>query len=113
MFISVTRMRLKRKRNLPAFIWYTLRSVSQSKKAPGLLHSSLDKEGWHTYWTLTLWENKDDMKMYRNKGNHLKAMKISRKIASELESLNWEGDHHPSWSECKERLHIKYGRKQS
>ncbi|MBM7691573.1 heme-degrading monooxygenase HmoA [Peribacillus deserti] len=111
MFISVTRLRLKGKRNLPAFIWYTVKSINQAKKAEGILYSSFNKEGWHTYWTLTIWENNQSMKKYRNNGSHLKAMKVSRKIASELESMNWEADHQPPWDECKERLDNKFGRK--
>lgn len=110
MFISVTRLHLKGKRKLPAFIWHSVNSIRQSRKAEGLLYFSTDKEGWDTYWTLTVWENKTSMKEYRNKGNHLKAMKVSRKIADELESINWEADSKPSWAECKRRLHNKPGR---
>jgi hypothetical protein len=95
---------------LPLFFWHTIRSIIQSRKADGLVYSSFEKEGWHTYWTLTVWENKDRMKDYRNKGNHLKAMKISRNIAEELESINWDADNIPPWNECKERLHQNFGR---
>ncbi|PGZ06232.1 hypothetical protein COE30_21820 [Bacillus cereus] len=110
MFISVTRMRLKGKRMLPFFFIYTTRSGLQANKANGLIHSSFAKEGWYTYWTLTVWENKEYMKEFRNNGNHLKAMKIARKIASELEYTNWEQDTIPKWDNCKEVLHSKYGR---
>ena len=111
MFISVTRLHLKGKRMLPNFIWHTIKLIIQSRKAENLLYSSFEKEGWDTYWTLTVWENKDSMKEYRNKGNHLKAMKISRNIADELESINWDADNIPTWDECKERLHKNFGRK--
>jgi hypothetical protein len=110
MFVSVTRLHLKGKRMLPIFMWHTIKSIIQSRKAAGLQYSSFEKEGWHTYWTLTVWENKVCMKEYRNKGNHLKAMKISRNIADELESINWEANINPTWDECKERLHMKFGR---
>ncbi|RBW67952.1 DUF3291 domain-containing protein [Bacillus taeanensis] len=110
MFISVTRLHLRGKRKLPSFIWHTLQSMNQLKKAEGLTHSSFNKEGWLTYWTLTVWENKEDMKNYRNNGSHLKAMKIARKIADELESFHWEGETIPSWAESKERLHKNYVR---
>ncbi|WP_409292510.1 DUF3291 domain-containing protein [Peribacillus sp. SCS-37] len=111
MFVSVTRLRLKGKRKLPLFFWHTLKSKSQVKKSEGLLYSSLNNEGWDTYWTLTIWENKNTMKEYRNKGSHINAMKVSRKIADELEFINWEAGDNPTWDECKERLHHKYGRK--
>jgi len=110
MFVSVTRLHLKGKRKLPAFFWHTFHSTRQVKRADGLKHFLVDREDWATYWTLTVWENKTSMKEYRNKGNHLKAMKISRHIADELESINWEAENIPSWVECKERLHNKFGR---
>lgn len=108
MFVSVTRLHLKGKRMLPSFIWYTFKSINQSRKAEGLLYSSFDKESWDTYWTLTVWENEDSMREFRNKGNHLTAMKVSRNIADQLQTINWEAELKPSWNECKERLHNKY-----
>lgn len=82
----------------------------QSKKSEGLLFSSFEKEGWDTYWTLTVWESKADMEFFRNNGNHLKAMKISRHLADKLELVNWEAEAIPTWNECKDRLHKKFGR---
>ncbi|EJR04767.1 hypothetical protein [Bacillus cereus] len=111
MFISVTRMRLKGKRMLPFFFIYTTRAGLQANKANGLIHSSFAKERWHTFWTLTVWENKECMKEYRSNGSHLQAMKIARKIANELEFTNWESDTIPKWADCKDVLHNKYGRK--
>jgi len=55
---------------LPVFIWHTIRSIIQSRKADGLIYSSFEKEGWDTYWTLTVWENEVSMKEYRDRGNH-------------------------------------------
>lgn len=98
---------------LPSFFWHTFKSINQSRKAEGLLYSSFDKEGWETYWTLTVWENKESMKEFRNKGNHLKAMKVSRNIADKLETIKWESHSKPTWIECKERLHNKYRNKQT
>jgi hypothetical protein len=37
-------------------------------------------------------------------------MKISRNIADELESINWDAEIIPSWDESKKRLHKKFGR---
>ncbi|WP_067726794.1 hypothetical protein [Oceanobacillus damuensis] len=110
MFISVTRLHLKGKRKLPRFFVYTIKSIIQSRKADGLKFSSFNKEGWVTYWTLTVWESKEHMKVFRNNGNHLKAMKISRNIADELESVNWDAETIPDWDECKDTLFKKYGR---
>lgn len=95
---------------LPIFVNHTIKAIIQTKNARGLIHSSYEKDDLATYWTLTVWENKECMIEYRNKGNHLKAMKISRKIADELEKINWEADNIPNWKECKQRLHMNFGR---
>ncbi|MGX2959782.1 hypothetical protein JNUCC23_11035 [Peribacillus sp. JNUCC 23] len=59
---------------------------------------------------LEVWESKEHMKVFRNNGNHLKAMKISRNIADKLELINWEAEAIPTWNECKDRLQKKFGR---
>jgi hypothetical protein len=81
MFISVTRLHLRGFTKLPVFSLFTLKSIMQSRKSQGLLKSSLRKEGWMTYWTLTVWDTKEHMMAFRNTGSHLEAMKIARKIA--------------------------------
>jgi hypothetical protein len=108
MFISVTRMRLKGKRQLPRFFFHTLKSFLQVRKANGVLKILGDREDNLTYWTLTTWVDIDSMKKYRNSGAHLQAMKASKNIASELEFIHWSDDSLPSWQECKKRLHEKY-----
>ncbi len=102
MFISVARLHLRGKRKLPEFFLHTLRSTLQLKKAPGLKFSSFNKEGWTTFWTLTVWENKDMMRNYRNAGHHLEG--------DELEYIHWESENMPAWDECKRKLHAEYGR---
>lgn len=110
MLISVGRLHVKSKRKIPSFFYHTIKSIIQSKKAEGLIFSSFNREGWLTYWTLTAWESKEHMMTYRNKGNHLKAMKVSRDIADRLDQINWEADVIPTWDEAIERLHEKFGK---
>lgn len=110
MYIAVTRLHLKGKRMLPSFFWHTISSIIQTKKSKGLVHSSFDMDNLYTYWTLSVWENKEYMIEYRNKGYHLKAMKASRKIADELEYISWEANDIPDWKECKQRIHKNFGR---
>lgn len=110
MLVSVTRLHVKGKRYLPSFVWHTIQSTVQLRKAEGLQHSSFYKEGWFTYWTLTVWDQKSSMLTFRNKGRHLKAMKNAKNIADQLESIHWETENIPLWDDCRRRLHSKYGR---
>ncbi|MFC7370273.1 hypothetical protein ACFQPF_01095 [Fictibacillus iocasae] len=95
---------------LPLFVFHTIRSIIQAKKAKGILHSSYISEGWITYWTLTVWESEQHMKEYRNKGSHRSAMKNSRRIADELEKVNYVGLDFPSWETAKKIVNERYGR---
>lgn len=104
MFISVTRLHLRRVTKLPTFTWLTIRSAIQSRKSAGLLKSSFRKEGMLTYWTLTVWDNKEHMTAFRNTGTHLGAMKISREIADKLDYVHWEDDEIPNWDEARHKL---------
>jgi hypothetical protein len=88
----------------PVFAWFTLKSIIQSRKFTGLLKSSLRKEGWMTYWTLTVWDTKEYMMAFRNTGSHLEAMKIARQIADKLDYVHWEDDTIPDWRIAMQRL---------
>lgn len=111
MIVSVTRLHIRSVRHLPIFAWLTLRSHFQIKKSNGLIKSSYQKEGFFTYWTMSIWESADDMKAFRNRSAHLEAMKRSRQLADELQYVRFEvetPDIH--WEACKERLHQSYAR---
>lgn len=111
MLISVTRLRVKGIWALPFFIYHIVRSTKQMNTAAGLLHSDLTRDGWRVGWTMSVWENKERMLEYRNRGNHAKAMRIARRIGDESEAVRWDADNIPNWEEAKSRLHQKYGRK--
>jgi len=56
-FVSVTRLRLRSVRFLPAFIFYTLRSQSQAKRADGVLSVKVGNAAQLAFWTLTVWRD--------------------------------------------------------
>ena len=53
LFISITRLRIRSIRLLPAFALYTLRSRNQVRHAPGFQGGSLLIERAWTFWTMT------------------------------------------------------------
>ena len=69
-FISVTRLRLRSVRYLPPFLWHTLRSLLQAKRAPGNVSARTRRAADGAYWTLTAWDAPDAMRAYRNSGAH-------------------------------------------
>ncbi len=69
-FISVTRLRVRSLRFLPAFFLDAARSQRQVAAAPGFLAGSLLPDRRWTFWTLTLWDSADSMRAYMTTGAH-------------------------------------------
>lgn len=108
MIVSVTRLHLLKKRKLIVFLWHTFKSFRQAKRAPGIIDAAVDKEGWHTFWTMTVWNSKEDMMRYRKSGNHLRAMKVSKAISKKIDYLHWEIKKEPSFKDAKQHLKQAY-----
>ncbi len=67
-FVSVTRLRLKRPWNLPAFLWFSLRSIIQARNSKGNMDVQTLKDRGLVFWTMTLWRTEEDMRAFRNSG---------------------------------------------
>ena len=60
-FVSVTRLRVRSILFFPQFVWYAVRSRSQSEGAPGLISGAVMREARNAFWTLTVWESEAAM----------------------------------------------------
>ncbi len=99
-FLSLTRLRLRSIRFLPAFAWHTLRSIRQIKTSPGFRGGSLLPDRKWTFWTLTAWDSKEAMRSYIVTGAHKAAMPKLQHWCDEASVAHWEQptDDLPSWA---------------
>lgn len=58
----------------------------------------------YLHFTLSVWEKEDDLKRFAREGAHLKAMKRSSTIASEVRTYTYESNESPNWKEAKQLL---------
>jgi hypothetical protein len=67
---------------------------------------------WTTHYTMTLWNNKEEMQEFARSGAHLEAMKYSKNIAKEIRSITIDAEELPNWKVAKKLLEggkvIKY-----
>jgi hypothetical protein len=105
-FVSVTRLRLRHWRFLPAFAWFAVRSFAQSRKAPGNLHTSAARDIGLVFWTITVWRAEEAMRFYRNHGAHASVMPKLANWCDEATYVHWRqpGETAPTLIEAAERL---------
>ena len=59
---------------------------------------------WTKHYTMTLWNDEQELKDFAKSGAHLEAMKISSNIAKEIRTLTIDSDTLPKWNEAKALL---------
>lgn len=106
MFASVTRLRVRSLRYLPAFLWQTFLSMRQVLRAHGFAGGRLLVDAQLTFWTLTTWQDERAMKAFRGSGPHSKVMPHLVEWCDEASYAHWVlgADSVPSWQEAYEHL---------
>jgi len=106
MLASVTRLRVRSVRYIPAFLWMTFLSQRQVARAPGFLGGRLLLDAGRTFWTLTAWDSEHAMKVFRGAGPHAKVMPRLVEWCDEASYAHWSptGTSVPSWPEAYEHL---------
>ncbi len=106
MLASVTRLRVRSSRFLPAFFLKTFLSQRQVTRAPGFVGGRLLVDAGWTFWTLTAWESEQAMKAFRGSAPHAKVMPRLVEWCDEASYAHWipAGASVPTWPEAYEHL---------
>ncbi len=59
---------------------------------------------WMKHYTMTLWNNEQELKAFAMGGAHLQAMKNGKNIAKEIRTLTLDADELPDWKTAKKLL---------
>jgi hypothetical protein len=104
--VSVTRLRVRSWRFLPAFLVQAMRSNRQARRAAGSLGTSLLAEAHRTFWTLTVWSDEGHMRTFMLAGAHGRGMRRLLEWCDEAAVVHWTQPDAalPSWSEAHRRL---------
>lgn len=105
-FISITRLRIRSWRFLPAFFIQAVRSARQARRAEGNLAVSIVREARNTFWTRTVWSSEQAMKAYMVSGVHGRVMRRLLEWCDEAAVVHWsqEPEQPPTWEEAYRKL---------
>jgi len=104
--VSITRLRVRSFRYLPAFVVYSLRVARQAKSASGNLAVSLLGELNFAFWTRTLWTDERAMRGFMVSGAHRSVMPQLLDWCDEAAVTHWtqESLDPPTWPEVHRRM---------
>ena len=104
--VSVTRLKLRSLRFLPAFAFHNWRTMRQARESDGMLGGTLAIGRGFSLWTITAWRDEAAMLAYRNAGAHGRAMPKLKNWCSEASVARWAAPDArlPSVAEAARRL---------
>ena len=104
--VSITRLRVRSWRYLPAFFVAALRSASQARRAKDNLAVTILREAHNTFWTRSIWANEGAMKAFMVSGVHRTVMPRLLNWCDEASVARWtqDSDQQPTWDEVHLRM---------
>lgn len=104
--ISITRLRVRSWRYLPAFFIATLRIARQAKRADGNLAVRVLRDRQNAFWTATSWSSEGAMKSFMRATPHGPAMRKLLEWCDEAALVHWDRPtpELPSWPEAHTRM---------
>lgn len=101
MIVSITKIELISYSKFIAFFKFNKQIIAeliQSKSKKHKLTGSWNLKDWYT---MSLWENENDINDFYRNGTHLEAMKQSKTFSSNIQSKRIYNDDLISWKEAK------------
>ena len=104
--VSITRLRVRSWKYLPAFLVAALRSALQARRAKGNLGVGMLREARNTFWTRSLWTDEAAMRAFMVSGAHRMIMPRLLEWCDEASVARWTQDpaQQPTWEEVHRRM---------
>ncbi len=104
--ISITRLRVRSWRFLPAFLLSAMRINKQARESQGNLAVSVFADSHRAFWTATAWESEAAMRAFMLAGPHGPAMRKLLNWCDEAALAHWTqpDSNLPTWTEAHRRL---------
>lgn len=105
--LSITKIELSSYTKLPSFLKMNGNIFKQLKKSNCIKYKAIGSWNLKTWYTMSVWENDEDINQFYRNGTHLDAMKSAKNFSSEISSIRIEGKEYIEWKLAKEQLMTK------
>lgn len=101
MIVSVTKIELISYSKLIAFFKFNGQIINELKQSKNKNHKLTGSWNLKNWYTMTLWENENDINDFYRYETHLEAMKQSKKFSSNIQSKRIHSNDLIPWKEAK------------
>jgi hypothetical protein len=101
MIVSITKIELISYSKLVSFLKFNGQIIDELKQSKCRKYKLTGSWNLKTWYTMTLWENENDINDFYRNDTHLEAMKKSKIFSSEIQSHRVLNDDLMSWKEAK------------
>jgi len=102
--VSLTKIELISYSKLMAFFKFNRRIINDLKQSKCIKFKMTSSWNLKHWYTMTLWENEDDINHFYRNGPHLEAMKQSKTFSSKIQSKRVYNEDLIHWKEAKEQF---------
>jgi heme-degrading monooxygenase HmoA len=107
--VQVSRLALRRRRDVPGFLWAAVRLRRAVRRADGALGVSLVAQPWRaTFWTLSAWTDPEAITAFMRSDAHLAVMRTYRDRMAGSHFHTWHettvDQLPPSWRDARRRF---------
>jgi len=101
MIVSITKIELSSYSKLFAFFKFNGKIIAELKQSKSIKHKITGNLNLKVWYTMTLWENENDLNNFYRNGAHLDAMKQSKTFSSKIKSYRIQNEDLISWIDAK------------
>lgn len=107
MIVSITKIELNSYSKLSAFFKFNGQIIKELKQSKCKKYKITGNWSLKVWYTMTLWENENDMNDFYRNGTHLEAMKQSKQFSSKIQSNRIISEDLIRWKEAK-KIFVKH-----
>jgi hypothetical protein len=101
MIVSITKIELNSYSKLFEFIKFNGEIIKELKQSKCKKYKVTGNWNLKVWYTMTLWENENEINDFYRNGTHLEAMKKSKTFSSKIQSHRIQNENLISWMEAK------------